>query len=141
MEYMWIPVLILVVPLIYFIKLIWDKYETVSYEKRCLTREQNPEYKKAMFEEQKRNKEIWDANRGRCELCGKWTKSVRDAHYECVTDDGCIVDGKLPAKYQVLLCFDCYYDSLNRGSFRVSENDLNKFSPEMIAEGLKLYKH
>jgi hypothetical protein len=41
-------------------------------------------------------------------LCGQKTNSVDDAHFEAITDEGCIFSGDRFYEDELLLCQKCY---------------------------------
>ena len=107
-----------------------------------LLRAKERERKAREFERQKIYKEIWDKNWGKCELCGIQTKSIKDAHFEFLTDDGRLVFGELDKKYCVLLCRNCHSDSVSRGILELKENEFWDYHTKTkVNENIELYKH
>jgi len=60
-------------------------------------------------------KDIWDKNFGKCELCGRKTRSIDDGHFSAITEDGCIFGGDHYYKEELLLCEYCFEECHDRG--------------------------
>jgi 5-methylcytosine-specific restriction endonuclease McrA len=98
-----------------------DKLRKIQEEKERkekqiqIEEQQRRDEARRRFEHQKIRKEIWDRNWGKCELCGRRTRSTDDGYFYAITEDGCIFDGEHYVKEELLLCEFCFEECRNRG--------------------------
>lgn len=60
-------------------------------------------------------KDIWDKNRGECELCGKKTRSINDGHFHALTEDGRLYFGEHYYNEELFMCDNCYNECYDNG--------------------------